>query len=112
MASEEKFKQYFCTRPKLGIIMPNGKRIAFVAGYYVTSDEEEIKFLDGEVKLKHPMIYVKAGQEVVTKEQLDPLNAIKEKIIKEHEAAKAAGGSTGTVTSTSVGAVAAESKSK
>lgn len=80
----EKFNQYFATRPKISIVMPSGKRIYFQGGQYITNAQDEIEFLDAEVKLGHSMIYVKKGAEVVTQEQLDPLLAIKEKAIAEY----------------------------
>ena len=76
--------QYFATRPKISIVMPNGNRISFIAGSYITDDENEIKFLDDQIKDKHPMIFVKKGEETVTKEQLDPLAAVKEKVIADY----------------------------
>ena len=90
MSDSKKYHQYFSTRPILNIITTLGKKIRFVAGVYITDNEHEIEFLDKEIKQGHPMIYVKKGDEVVGAEALDPMAAIKAKIIAEHEAAKAA----------------------
>ena len=81
--SQQSFHQYFSTRPIISIIMPSGNRIRFMAGQYVTDNAEEIEFLDAQIKARHPMIYTKSGQETVTKEQLDPLAAVKAKAIAE-----------------------------
>lgn len=80
----QQYHQYFATRPRISIIMPSGERIHFQAGQYVTDNEKEIKFLDEQVAARHPMIYVKKGAETVTAEQLDPLQAVKEKAIAEY----------------------------
>lgn len=50
----------------------------------MTDKEDEITFLDNEVKLGHAMIYVKSGQETVDADALDPLAAIKKKAIEEY----------------------------
>jgi hypothetical protein len=89
MSDNKTFNQYFSTRPKLSITMPQGGRIYFVAGHYATDNEDEITFLDEQIRAKHPMIYVKATEKTVTSEQLDPMAAIRKKIIEEHEAKKA-----------------------
>lgn len=105
------YNQYFSTRPKLSIVMPSSKRIFFSGGVYVTDKEDEIAFLDAEVKLGHPMIYTKKGEEKVTSEQLDPLAAIKRKAVEEH-LAKQAGGSTGMVSSAGTATAAASNSKK
>lgn len=82
--SQQQFHQYFSSRPKISIITNGGNRISFVGGQYVTDVADEIEFLDAQVKAGHPMIFVQKGKETVTKEQLDPLAAIKAKAIAEY----------------------------
>jgi len=84
------FHQYFSARPKISITMPNGNRIYFQAGNYVTDNESEIEFLDEQVKLGHPIISVQKGKELITQEQLDPLAAVKAKAIAEYVAKQTA----------------------
>jgi len=94
--------QYFSTRPKISIILPTSKRISFSGGIYVTDKEDEIAFLDEVVKQGNAMIYVKDDQRTITKEQLDPLHAIKQKAKEEAIAEMKAKGAIGMVSSAGV----------
>jgi len=89
MSDKKQYHQFFSSRPKISITMPNGNRIYFVAGTYVTDNEAEIEFLNDQIRQGHQMIGVKKGQETVTQDQLDPLAAIKEKAIAEYLAKQA-----------------------
>ena len=82
--SSQQFHQFFSARPKVSITMPNGNRIYFQAGNYVTDNEAEIEFLNEQIRSGHQMIYVQKGKETVTQEQLDPLAAVKAKAIAEY----------------------------
>lgn len=126
MSDDKKYNQYFSTRPRVNITMPNGKRISFIAGSYVTDAQDEIAFLDEQIRLGLQVIYTKKGQETVTAESLDPLAAIKKKAIDEYLAAQQAQadpdrdmGDTGAkganptlLNSKSIAAVTVNSKSK
>jgi len=83
-SSTKQYHQYFSTRPTINITMPSSKKIRFVGGVYMTDKEDEIAFLDNEVKLGHTMIFVKQGQETVNADALDPLAAIKKKAVEEY----------------------------
>jgi hypothetical protein len=72
------------------MVMPNAKKIRFFAGSYITNAPDEIAHLDAQIAAGHQMIYTKKGQETVTSESLDPLAAIKKKVIDEYLAAQAA----------------------
>jgi hypothetical protein len=110
---EKKFHQYFSTRAKISISMADGRKLSFVGGTYVTDKEDEIEFLDAQIKAGVSMLYVKIGAEVVTKEQLDPLAAIKKKAIEEHEAKqKALLGSVGMISSAGATTAAASNTKK
>ena len=78
------FHQFFSTRPKISITMPNGNRIYFVGGTYLTDSESEIAFLNGEVAAGNSMIFVKKESLTVDADALDPLAAIKKKAIEEY----------------------------
>lgn len=80
----KKYHQFFSRRPRISIIMPSGRSIHFSGGMYVTSNEQEIEFLNAEVAAGHPMIYVKDNEKVITEEQLDPLAAVKKRAIDEY----------------------------
>jgi hypothetical protein len=72
--------------------MSNGKFLYFKNGELATADEEEIKELDAEIKRKHPHIYIDEGKKTITSEELlDPMAALKKRIIAEHEATKSSG---------------------
>jgi hypothetical protein len=92
--------QFFSTRPRISIVLPSSKRISFSGGIYVTDKQDEIDFLNGEVAAGNQMIYVKSDQLTITKEQLDPLAAIKQRAREEAIAELAAKGSTGMISST------------
>lgn len=83
--SEKKYHQYFSSRPTLNVTMPLGRRISFRAGVYITDVQDEIEFLDKEVRAGHPMIFTKSGQEVIGEEALDPIAAIKKKAIEDYK---------------------------
>lgn len=60
-----------------------------MGGSYITDKQDEIDFLDAEIRSGHQMIYVKEDQKVLTQEQLDPLAAIKKKAVEEYLAKQA-----------------------
>lgn len=84
MSDIKNYNQYFSTRARVNITMPNGKRINFVAGTFVTDSQDEITFLDEQIKLGMQVIYTKKGQETITSDALDPLAAIKKKAVDEY----------------------------
>lgn len=96
--------QYFSTRPRISIITKTGKRIHFSGGVYITDKQDEIDFLNAEIAVGHQMIYVKEDQKTITKEQLDPLHAIKQKAKEEALAELRSKGSVGMVTSAGMAA--------
>lgn len=82
--STKKFHQYFSSRPSLTIVMENGNRIRFVGGVYMTDNEQEISFLNEQIRCGHQMIYVKEGQKIVDADALDPLAAVKKRAVEEY----------------------------
>lgn len=71
------------------ISTPKGKVLTFKFGRYVTEDEEEIAFLDAEIKAGHPTIFVDPNHLVLSKQEEDPLGYFKEQVIKEYLAEQA-----------------------
>ena len=84
MAESKQYNQYFSTRPIISITMPSSKRIKFVGGMYVTDKEDEIEFLNAEIKFGNAMLFVKKDQLTVDSEALDPLAAVKKRAIEEY----------------------------
>lgn len=84
MSDTKKYHQYFSTRPMVTITMPNGNRIRFVGGVYMTANQSEIDFLQEQIRIGHPIIYIKEGATVVDADALDPLAAVKKKAIEEY----------------------------
>lgn len=66
----------------------SGKEINFCSGRYATDDDEEIEFLEAQVKAKHPHIYVDDGELEVDSVKVDPVEAIRKKAIADYIAAQ------------------------
>jgi len=84
---EKQYHQYFSSRPMISITMPTAKRIRFVGGMYVTDKQDEIDFLNAEIKAGNQMIYVDNNKRTVGEAALDPLAAIKKKAVEDYLAA-------------------------
>jgi hypothetical protein len=87
---EKVYHKFYASRPRITIVREQGQRIFFNAGMYVTDNPDEVAFLQAEIKRGNRMIYTKTGEETVTQDQLDPMNALRKKIIEEYEANRAA----------------------
>lgn len=70
-----------------GIIMKSGKVLHVINSEYITADEEEIAFLDKEIASGFPFMQ---KVDKVTLESRDPMKVLRDKIIAEYEAKKAA----------------------
>ena len=84
-APEKTFQTYKSSLPNQKIAMPNGKMIRITSHQYITDMEDEIAFLDNEIKLGFPYL-TKSGE--MTSTELDPMSALRAKIIAEYEADK------------------------
>lgn len=62
------------------IIMPSGRTLRITGHKYITANQEEIDFLDEEIRLGFPGL--KKG-EPVTETDLDPMTALRKKIAAE-----------------------------
>jgi len=82
---EKTFQTYKSSLPNQKIAMPNGKMIRITSHQYITDMEDEIEFLDNEIKLGFPYL-TKTGE--MTSTELDPMSALRAKIIAEYEADK------------------------
>jgi len=87
MATLRVFKS---TIPSCNYIFQKGKSAAFVNGTYRTANEAEIAELEAEISLGHPNIYIDAAEREIDSELVDPIAALRHKIIADYEAQKAA----------------------
>lgn len=76
--------------PSINYIFTNGKPAIFVQGVYRTDSEWEILELEREIKLGHPHLYIDPLETEVDSEMIDPMNALRHKIIAEYKAEEAA----------------------
>lgn len=87
MATLRVFK---CTIPSVNFIFANGKAAIFQYGVYRTNMEWEISELEKEIAAGHPHIYIDAAEREIDSEMVDPMNALRAKIIAEYVAAQEA----------------------
>jgi len=81
---------YKATLPSVNYIFRNGKPAIFVQGKFATGVADEIAELDDEIAKGHPIIYVDAAEREIDSEAVDPLAALRAKIIAEYKASEAA----------------------
>lgn len=74
---------FWATLPSINYIFPNGRPAIFVNNRFVTNVPYEINQLKDEIVNGHPHIYQKKGEETMSAKNLDPMEAIREKIIAE-----------------------------
>lgn len=75
-----------CTIPSCNFIFSNGKPAIFVQGVYRTAVDWEIAELEKEVASGHPHVYIDAKEREIDSEMVDPMNALRAKIIAEYKA--------------------------
>ena len=75
--------------PSINYIFPWGTVAAFQFGTYRTDMEKEIEHLEAEVKLNHPHIYIDETEREIDSAMVDPIHALRAKIIAEYEASRA-----------------------
>jgi hypothetical protein len=81
--------QFKSTYPHINYIFKNGKQAIFVNGVYRTDVQWEIDELMHEISLGHPHIAVDAEAPTIDSEMIDPMNALRAKIIAEFLAKEA-----------------------
>ena len=72
-------------------IMPNGKRLAFVAGQYFTDVKEEYEFLKNAAETKQCGVFVDKAQPEIDTENQSPIAMLKAQLRKELLAEMAGG---------------------
>jgi hypothetical protein len=120
------YRVFKCAIRSCKYVFKDGSFGYFIEGRLTTDNEEHIAELEAEIKAKHPTIFIDEKDSVAETAQLDPMAALKKKIIAEYEASKAsapagvdagnsdksAGAGTGLGNSLTAGIAAAKSASK
>ena len=78
------------TLPSVNYIFKNGKPAIFVNGMYTTDVPFEIEELDAEISTRHPHIFIDESMREIDSAKVDPIAALREKIIAEYKATMAA----------------------
>ncbi len=76
------------TMPSISTVLPNGKPIPFINGRYVSDNPYDVAILDQTVKDGHPHIYIDTNDFEVDEGLVDPMEALREKIIQEYIASQ------------------------
>lgn len=74
----------------VNVVLASGKICSFVNGYYRTKNESEIGTFDAEIANGHPHIYIDPHESEVDESLVDPMAALRHKIIEEYKASMAA----------------------
>ena len=72
--------------PSINYIFPSGKVAAFQFGVYRTDIKDEIEHLENEIRLGHPQIFIDEAEREIDSELVDPIHALRAKIIAEYVA--------------------------
>lgn len=80
----EKFNIYFSNPPSMQVISSRGKPMMFVSGRYHTNDPGEIQDLDNLVKNGSGSVFTDSNMLQLSGDQLDPMNVLRAKHIKEY----------------------------
>ncbi len=83
-------KLYKSHLPTCIYLFANGKPAYFIQGKYATDIETEVTALDAEVAYGHPHIYIDAAETEIDTKYVDPMEALREKIIADYKAQEAA----------------------
>lgn len=78
------------TIPSVNFIFANGKPAIFQQGVFRTEVDWEIAALEAEIKNGHPHIYIDEAEREIDSELVDPINALRARIISEYLAAQEA----------------------
>lgn len=85
---EQKITVYRHAMGSCNMFTPKGKRIAFVAGRYATSNADEIAFLDGEIAAGSQYLRHGTAEDAAAVGSGDPLAALRRKFFEEFVADK------------------------
>lgn len=88
--SGKMLRVYKCTFMSTSYLMPDGKPCIFVNGVYRTDSPKEIAQFDEMIAGGHPHFYVDPAEREVDSALIDPMAAMKHRIIEEYKAQMAA----------------------
>lgn len=110
--SEAKLRVFKSNIPASKYILKSGKEAKFVDGRFLTAIEGEIKEMEVEIAAGHPHLYIdNAEKEIDAKDALDPMAALKKKIIDDYLAGQPATVQLGDLGSTTAAPVVPASSS-
>lgn len=75
--------------PSCTYVFKNGKPAHFIQQKYHTDVAWEIAELNEEIQARHPHIFIKPDEVTIDARHLDPMQALRDKIIAEYEAEQA-----------------------
>lgn len=82
----EETKVYFCPVPNASFHRTDSKRLPFINGFHKTDNDEDIKFLDAEIKNRNPYLRLATEQEIAQlKMATNPVETIRESVRAELE---------------------------
>jgi len=81
---EKLYHVYHCTIKSCRMITEIGRVISFVDGMYVTDQQPEIDYLEKQLAAGHTKLSVVAGKELMTSDELDPMEVLRKKHIAEY----------------------------
>lgn len=76
--------------PSITVILGNGKPCIFVQGVYRTAIQGEIDLFESEIAQGHPHLFIDPNEREIDSTMIDPMNAMRAKIIAEYVASQAA----------------------
>jgi hypothetical protein len=83
MSEPKMVNLYLSTFPSCRYIYKDGTEAVFVNGKYATGEQNRIEELDAEVAARHPYIFTDKDKLQIDEKELDPMEALKKKIIAE-----------------------------
>lgn len=83
-------KLFLCTILSCKYGFSRGTVANFVNGKYATSNPDEIAELEYQIKMGHPHIYVRKGEETVDYDVNDPMAELRKKFFEEFKASEKA----------------------
>jgi hypothetical protein len=78
---------FFSHTPSMRIAFPDGSEASFIGSRYATDDADKIALLKSEIAKGIPSIYQKPDMMEIDEKELDPMEALKRKIIADAIAA-------------------------
>jgi hypothetical protein len=83
---EKSYHVFYHAIPSCRMVTETGRVLTFADFRHITDVEEDIEFLQKELANNNPFLSIKKGEEIMTSSQLDPMKALRAKIIAEYEA--------------------------